>query len=212
MDTCGKIAVIGAGPAGLLTSFFIRRHDVIIFEEHTFLGRPEHCTGIVGSYTASFLTRILGNKIIDNEYYGIVFHTPHRKIELLLDKPIAYHVKRPFLEEKLAEKIQSIGHELILGTRVKPGQKLGSLRVGRRSFQFQKIIASDGAYSFLRRLCFGPIRNKKVLYGRIGDIILSGKGNNLLIYPYKKDDLEMNLKGHHGGLSPDEMLVPIIVF
>ena len=63
-----------------------------------------------------------------------------------------------------------------------------------------------------RKYFFGPIRNKKVLYGRIGDIILSGKGNNLLIYPYKKDDLEMNLKGHHGGLSPDEMLVPIIVF
>lgn len=163
MNTCGKIAVIGAGPAGLLTSFFIRKHDVIIFEDHSSPGKPEHCTGIIGSYTASFLTRILGNKIIDNEYYGIVFHTPHRKIELLLDKPIAYHVRRPFLEEKLAEKVQKLGHELILGVKVKPGRELGSLRAGQRSFQFQKIIASDGAHSFLRRLCFGPIRNK--IYG-----------------------------------------------
>ena len=163
MDTYGKIAIIGAGPAGLLTSFFIRRHDVIIFEEHTSPGKPEHCTGIIGSYTASFLTRLLGNRIIDNKYYGIVFHTPHRKIELLLDKPIAYHVRRPFLEEKLAEKIEGIGHELILGVKVKPGQEPGSLRAGQRSFQFQKIIASDGPYSFLRKSCFGPIRNK--IYG-----------------------------------------------
>lgn len=59
---------------------------------------------------------------------------------------------------------------------------------------------------------FGPTRDKKILLSRIGDIILSGKGNNLLIYPYRKDDLELDLRGHHGGLSPDEMLVPIIVF
>ncbi len=163
MDTYGKIAVIGAGPAGLLTSFFIRRHDVIIFEEHTSPGKPEHCTGIIGSYTASFLTKILGEKIIDNKYYGIIFHTPYKKIEIILDKPIAYHVNRPLLEEKLAEKIQGIGHELILGVKVKPGLELGSLRAGQRSLQFQKIIASDGTHSFLRKQCFGPIKDK--IYG-----------------------------------------------
>ncbi|MCD6301046.1 MAG: NAD(P)/FAD-dependent oxidoreductase [Staphylothermus sp.] len=163
MDTCGKIAVIGAGPAGLLTSFFIRKNDVIIFEEHTSPGKPEHCTGIVGSFTASFLKQILGDGIIDNKYYGVVFHTPHRKIELLLNKPIAYHIKRPFLEEKLSNMVEKLGHRLVLGVKVKPGEKPGSLRVGQRSLQFQKTIAADGSYSLFRRVCFGPIRNK--IYG-----------------------------------------------
>jgi len=59
---------------------------------------------------------------------------------------------------------------------------------------------------------FGPIRNRKDILSRIGDTVIIGLENNLLVYPYRNDDLKFELKGHHGGLSPEEMIVPLIVF
>lgn len=42
---------------------------------------------------------------------------------------------------------------------------------------------------------------------RLGDIILISKGENFLFYPYS----EFELKARHGGLNPNEMLVPFVV-
>lgn len=163
MDHYGRIAVIGAGPAGLLTSFFIREHDVFIFEEHGQVGVPEHCTGLIGVETANFFTRILGWKIIDNIFYGIFFHTPRGIYKLYFKKPIAYHVVRPLLEEKLLDKVSSIGHHIYFGVRAKPGEKPGSFRAGDRSFLMDIVIASDGASSLFRRKYFRIINS--YIYG-----------------------------------------------
>lgn len=159
----GKIAVIGAGPAGLLTSLFIRNNDAYIFEEHKQVGVPEHCTGLIGVETASFFTKILGWKIIDNVFYSIFFHTPIGVFKLYFRKPIAYHIKRPLLEEKLLDKVYGLGHVVYFGVRVKPGVKLGGFRAGDRSFLVDKIIASDGASSVFRLRYFGKIKN--YIYG-----------------------------------------------
>ena len=44
-----------------------------------------------------------------------------------------------------------------------------------------------------------------------GTHVLLPRGNNLLIYPYREDELKSRLKGHHGGLTGYEMLVPVIL-
>jgi len=44
------VVVIGAGPAGLTTAARLadHGHDVVVLEEHAEIGRPVHCTGVLG--------------------------------------------------------------------------------------------------------------------------------------------------------------------
>lgn len=44
------VAVVGAGPAGLLTARILATsgHDVVVLEEHDTIGVPVHCTGLLG--------------------------------------------------------------------------------------------------------------------------------------------------------------------
>lgn len=44
------VVVIGAGPAGLTTAARLASHghDVLVLEEHAEVGRPVHCTGVLG--------------------------------------------------------------------------------------------------------------------------------------------------------------------
>jgi flavin-dependent dehydrogenase len=157
------VAVIGAGPAGLLTSLYIRDREVIIFEEHDTVGKPEHCTGLIGLNTTLFFTRLLSWRIIDNKYYGIYFHTPIGNYKLFFKEPIAYHVNRPMLEEKLLDRVNKRGHHVIFNMRVKPLQKPGSFRASGRSFQVEKIIAAEGPLSLFRKIFYDSIHEK--LYG-----------------------------------------------
>ena len=51
------LAIVGAGPAGLLTATRCAESglDVVVLEEHARIGRPTHCTGIVSLETAEFV-------------------------------------------------------------------------------------------------------------------------------------------------------------
>ena len=44
------VVIIGAGPAGLTTAARLAAHghDVVVLEEHQDIGRPVHCTGVLG--------------------------------------------------------------------------------------------------------------------------------------------------------------------
>lgn len=44
------VVIIGAGPAGLTTAAKLASHghDVVVLEEHVEIGRPVHCTGVLG--------------------------------------------------------------------------------------------------------------------------------------------------------------------
>lgn len=52
----------------------------------------------------------------------------------------------------------------------------------------------------------------KSYVSEIGTHVLISKKNHIHIYPYSKKEIEDVLRGHHGGMSPHEMLVPVLAF
>lgn len=56
------------------------------------------------------------------------------------------------------------------------------------------------------------IKEKVRVEERIGDLTIFAVGNDALLYPYSERDRERAKRGSHGGLSLDEMLVPLALF
>jgi len=57
---------------------------------------------------------------------------------------------------------------------------------------------------------FGLAGNEK-FKDRIGDVIVAVKGNYCLNFKYRMDEEDFDLRGHHGGLSLGEMIVPALI-
>ncbi len=148
-----RIYIVGAGPAGLTTSFFLSREipssSITVFDHRRKPGVPPHCTSIVGIETAEFYKEILGEKVIEKKYYSITFHTPTRKYTVYSKKPIAYRLARPYLEQKLCDKLLDMGVEIRLGEHVLPARP-GALVAGGKEYE-GLVIAADGAYSLFRK-------------------------------------------------------------
>lgn len=71
------------------------------------------------------------------------------------------------------------------------------------------------SYEMLEKGFYGtPKTNeeKVVLEERIGNLTLIAIGKSAILYPYSEKDRERSKKGSHGGLSLDEMLVPLLTF
>lgn len=162
MDIKGDIAVVGAGPAGLLTSLYISSYDVLIIEEHNEVGKPKHCAGFVGVSTAKRYVSILGWDIIDYKYDTITFYTPRGKYTLYFNKPVVYHINRPLLEEKLLDKVLSKGHKIVFNKKAKPGNSVDKIIINGYEHVFQKIVAADGPYSVFRKKYFREHREKLI--------------------------------------------------
>jgi flavin-dependent dehydrogenase len=130
------VAIVGAGPAGLLVALSLRESTAVVLEASRRLGWPPHCTGIVSPSTA----RRLGLPEAVGEEYDCVVFMDGRGLEVcrVCGSPVAVRVRRPLLEELLASRAEERGHRVILGARVEawgPGwiwsPRLGRLRVER---------------------------------------------------------------------------------
>jgi len=145
------VIVVGAGPAGLLLASSIRNLDVVVFEEHSRVGFPKHCAGIVGCETAEMITSTISPKIIDYKYRDILFKTPNYTVRLVFKREAAFHVNRPLLEEALASRVEALGHRIVLNTRARP-LTLGKILARGDVFKYKYLIVADGANSLFRRI------------------------------------------------------------
>ncbi|MEM1661880.1 MAG: NAD(P)/FAD-dependent oxidoreductase [Desulfurococcaceae archaeon] len=158
-----EVAVVGAGPAGLLTALFINNYDIKVFEEHRHVGIPKHCAGFVGLETYKILTALSSKEILDRAFDSVVFHTPRGSFKIDFPKPFIFRVNRPLLEEKLLDRVLSKGVEVNFGSKVKPANKPGSIVIDGYEYSFEWIIASDGLCSYFRRKYLGF--KTRFLYG-----------------------------------------------
>jgi digeranylgeranylglycerophospholipid reductase len=144
--------VIGAGPAGLLTAKEIVYHDfsVKILEEHTRVGVPNHCAGLLSIEGLKKLGIDPSPRFVQNEVFGGRIYAPDgRHIEIRDKHPRAFVVNRTEFDTVLAEHATDAGAEIIFNNRVKKLRISNGVAAGAEGDNWDEksriVIDAEGA-------------------------------------------------------------------
>ena len=114
------IAIVGAGPYGTqLAENILKKssYEVIIFEEHSKIGEPDHCSGIISMQTFSKL-RVPRSAVLNRVHTAVLF-PPNLKDKITVEsKSGTVVISRPLLDLHLAEGAKEAGARINLGERV----------------------------------------------------------------------------------------------
>lgn len=107
-----RIRVIGAGVAGLSFALAVTAagyQDVLVFEEHSRVGVPKHCTGLVSETTVQAWGSIARSCVVSKFRDYVVRDVEGRHIIYLKLLEPVYLLDRVKLEEELADAVLSAG-------------------------------------------------------------------------------------------------------
>jgi len=114
--------VVGGGPAGLIAARELasRGVEVKAYEEHTVIGEPNHCAGILSVEGLARLDVKPSPEFIQHVVRGGVAYSPDgTPIRITGSRTRAYIVDRAAFDRHLAGQAEDAGAELILGHRVR---------------------------------------------------------------------------------------------
>jgi len=112
------VAVVGAGPTGCYAARQLARlgYDVLVLEEHTEIGEPVHCTGIISREACERLE--LDPDSIEAHLSCARFISPGgRSFTVSADEPRAVVVDRSSFDRMLAQQALAGGAGFLLGAR-----------------------------------------------------------------------------------------------
>jgi len=155
------VIVIGAGPAGLSAARALaeRGRDVVVLEEHPAIGRPVHCTGLVG--LSAFAELDLPRETIRATVRSARFHAGGRSVLFRAQRFEAAVVDRAAFDAALASGASAAGAAIRTNARVDAIDVDAdgvAVRVGgdRQSFAARACVLACGAnYRLQRRLGLG---------------------------------------------------------
>ncbi|UCE09438.1 MAG: NAD(P)/FAD-dependent oxidoreductase [Candidatus Thorarchaeota archaeon] len=132
------VAIIGAGPSGLLAAVEVARHghSCAVFEEHPNVGEPDHCAGLLSTSGLKSLRLRPPKDVIQNYVSGARIYSPSgQSILIERGKREAFAVDRRKFDLWLAEKAQDAGAEVLTQHRVEGIKSSGknSVRVHLRN-------------------------------------------------------------------------------
>ncbi|MFX0097066.1 MAG: geranylgeranyl reductase family protein [Candidatus Hodarchaeota archaeon] len=159
MDTIdAQVAIVGAGPAGTIAAQWIAAAglDVVIVEEHSDVGLPTHCAGLLSVDGIRRLGMEIPPKSIQNVVRGSKFYSPYGKCFLVQRRSKqAYVIDREMFDKSLAEKAVDSGAKLLLDTKAvllkKDGKRLLLSTGGNNEIRANAVIDAEGVRASLVR-------------------------------------------------------------
>jgi flavin-dependent dehydrogenase len=147
-----KIVIVGAGPIGCYTARILKTYGFspLIVEEHGEVGRPVHCTGLVGEKVFSERRPVkLPLSAIINTINGAVIHLDGQSFTIRR-KVVAYVIDREKFDKGLSQGLNILYHNKFLGfEKAKSGYVLST---DKDNIPADIVIGADGANSALRRI------------------------------------------------------------
>lgn len=166
------VVIVGAGPAGSATARDIaaKGFRVLLLEEHSSVGRPVHCAGLV-SLRALGVAKVDDGVVLNKIGRAVVRAPSGQEFGIGDGRVRAVVIDRERFDQALAEQAQNQGAELLLGTSFVAFERHGRLlRIqaetsGRpRTFVAPLLVGADGARSKVARR-LGLRRAKNTVVG-----------------------------------------------
>jgi geranylgeranyl reductase family protein len=177
------VLVVGGGPAGLYAAERLASRGIstVVCEEHSRIGVPVHCTGILAS--ESFDALDLPRDATLNTLKSATFVSPSGlRIPYSTPAPMAAVIDRVAFDQALARRAAAAGAEIRLGTRVsvvETGPAVVRALVGETWVSARLLVLACGAnYAFQRRFGLGLPRGylhtaqRELVARRPGDVEL----------------------------------------
>jgi geranylgeranyl reductase family protein len=147
-----KIVIIGAGPVGCYTARLLKIYgfDPLLIEEHIEVGRPLHCTGLVGEKVFSERRPVkLPTSAILNTINGAVIHLDGQNF-VIKRKHVAYVIDREKFDKGLSQGLNILYQNKFLGfEKTESGYIIST---DNDNIPADIIIGADGANSLLRKI------------------------------------------------------------
>jgi len=160
VDTSVDVLIVGGGPAGLVAAQRLagRGAGVLLCEEHSTIGDPVHCTGILAAESFeefdlprdARLNALTSARFVSPSGTTVTYSTP---------SPLANVIDRPAFDRALAERAVAAGASLRTGVRVSEvevGPSGVYALVGEGWVRARLLVLACGAnYAMQRRLGLG---------------------------------------------------------
>lgn len=182
------LIVVGAGPTGSMAAKYALKNgvkNVLIIEEHSSIGSPVQCAGIIS--TSAYEESEIGygadsDLCILEKFKGAFVYSPSGNILSFEGKEtMAYSISRKIFDRKIAESAASLGAKFKLKTKclgVERKNGLMEIKVNEagtlKTFYSKIVIAADGFKSAVAK-SYGLSVSSKLLSGY--QIELSGMKN-----------------------------------
>ncbi|OGC11071.1 hypothetical protein A3K48_00875 [candidate division WOR-1 bacterium RIFOXYA12_FULL_52_29] len=150
MKKPSKIVIVGAGPVGCYLGQLLKQQgfDPLILEEHSEVGKPVQCAGIVGRGLFEDLRIPLSHASIQNVIDGSIISYRDKSFELHRPK-VAYIVDRERFDKELSHKL-NIEYNTRLNEvkRIKDGYLL---ETSNGEYFTEIVVGADGPNSRVRK-------------------------------------------------------------
>jgi len=136
------VVVVGAGPAGCRTAELIAKKGfkVLVLEEHTEIGKPIQCTGLVSQRIGKIPKKIIVNKIKTAK-----FCSGDESFEVK-SKNSVYVIDRRKFDKQIAEEAKKVGVNFKTSTRFLDF-KNGEVSTSNGIYRTKLLVGADGPSS-----------------------------------------------------------------
>ena len=146
-----KIVIIGAGPIGCFTAQILKKYgfDTLLVEEHNEIGKPIHCTGLVGSKVFDEKRPVsISSASIINTINGAMIHHDNQSFSVER-KRVAYVIDRERFDKDMSKGLPILFENKVLGL-----ENSGSgyiVETNKDEIYADIVIGADGANSVARK-------------------------------------------------------------
>jgi len=172
-DDAVDIAIVGCGVSGATAALAAAENGakVSIFEEHSRVGEPSHCSGHVGIMAFRKFSPEIPSRIIENQIKGAVLHSPSGdQLTLCRSQPVTWVLNRAEFDQYLASLATDKGAELHLNSRVEGFTRSSDggfeLRIGGRAradISCRLMIDAGGCGAPISKYATPPMPSRRML-------------------------------------------------